>query len=399
MLKGKQGRFRQNLLGKRVDYSGRSVIVSVRSSSCTSVVCPSMMALELFKPFVMKRLIDLSHAQNIKSAKRMVERSRPQVWDVLEEVIRERPVLLNRAPTLAPPGHPGLRAGARRGQGHPGPPARVHRVQRRLRRRPDGRPPAAVGRGPGRGPHADAVGQQHPVTPATGRPITVPTQDMVFGGYYLTLPVDDAKGQGRSSATPVRGGERLRQRDIEWLCTPRSSCGPSPGSSPGRHPQWRRRRCRSGDLVGVASRSSRSPRPGRVFFNSALPRRLPLRERRWWASATPPSGPSWKRSPPASAPSTWWRQPRPDQGARVPLRGPVRPDHLHRRRPSRRRRRGHPRPLRARRRRRRDQFKRGIITDDERRQKEIEIWTSANSEVGRRPWRSHVRRSSSTPST
>ncbi len=100
MLKGKQGRFRQNLLGKRVDYSGRSVIVVGPQLSLHQAGLPKTMALELFKPFVMKRLVDLNHAQNIKSAKRMVERQHPQVWDVLEEVITEHPVLLNRAPTL-----------------------------------------------------------------------------------------------------------------------------------------------------------------------------------------------------------------------------------------------------------------------------------------------------------
>ncbi len=100
MLKGKQGRFRQNLLGKRVDYSGRSVIVVGPQLKLHQCGLPKQMALELFKPFVMKRLVDLNHAQNIKSAKRMVERVRPVVWDVLEEVITEHPVLLNRAPTL-----------------------------------------------------------------------------------------------------------------------------------------------------------------------------------------------------------------------------------------------------------------------------------------------------------
>ena len=100
MLKGKQGRFRQNLLGKRVDYSGRSVIVVGPQLKLHQCGLPKEMALELFKPFVMKRLVDLNHAQNIKSAKRMVERARPVVWDVLEEVITEHPVLLNRAPTL-----------------------------------------------------------------------------------------------------------------------------------------------------------------------------------------------------------------------------------------------------------------------------------------------------------
>src|SRR5207302_516577 len=100
MLKGKQGRFRQNLLGKRVDYSGRSVIVVGPTLKLHQCGLPKQMALELFKPFVMKRLVDTELAQNIKSAKRMVERRRPQVWDVLEEVIKEHPVLLNRAPTL-----------------------------------------------------------------------------------------------------------------------------------------------------------------------------------------------------------------------------------------------------------------------------------------------------------
>ena len=100
MLKGKQGRFRQNLLGKRVDYSGRSVIVVGPKLKMHQCGLPKEMALELFKPFVMKKLVNEGYAHNIKSAKRMVERVRPEVWDVLEDVIREHPVLLNRAPTL-----------------------------------------------------------------------------------------------------------------------------------------------------------------------------------------------------------------------------------------------------------------------------------------------------------
>ena len=100
MLKGKQGRFRQNLLGKRVDYSGRSVIVVGPELKMHQCGLPKEMALELFKPFVMKKLVNDGHAHNIKSAKRMVERVKTEVWDVLEEVIKEHPVLLNRAPTL-----------------------------------------------------------------------------------------------------------------------------------------------------------------------------------------------------------------------------------------------------------------------------------------------------------
>ena len=134
MLKGKQGRFRQNLLGKRVDYSGRSVIVVGPQLKLHQCGLPKQMALELFKPFVMKRLVDLNHAQNIKSAKRMVERARPVVWDVLEEVITEHPGAAEPRTHAAPSRHPGLRAAAGRGQGHPDPPARLHGVQRRLRR-------------------------------------------------------------------------------------------------------------------------------------------------------------------------------------------------------------------------------------------------------------------------
>ncbi len=163
MLKGKQGRFRQNLLGKRVDYSGRSVIVVGPTLKLHQCGLPKQMALELFKPFVMKRLVDVELAQNIKSAKRMVERRRPQVWDVLEEVIKEHPVLLEPGADAAPPRDPGVRARAGRGQGDPDPPARLHGLQRRLRRRPDGRPPAAVGRGAGRGADPDALGEQHPL--------------------------------------------------------------------------------------------------------------------------------------------------------------------------------------------------------------------------------------------
>jgi DNA-directed RNA polymerase subunit beta' len=100
MLKGKQGRFRQNLLGKRVDYSGRSVIVVGPELKLHQCGLPKKMALELFKPFVMRQLVEKGFAHNIKSAKRIVERVRPEVWDVLEEVIKDHPVLLNRAPTL-----------------------------------------------------------------------------------------------------------------------------------------------------------------------------------------------------------------------------------------------------------------------------------------------------------
>ena len=159
LLRGKQGRFRQNLLGKRVDYSGRSVIVAGPELKLNQCGLPKRMALELFKPFVMNRLILDGHVHNIKSAKRMVERVRPEVWDILEDVITRRPVLLNRAPDPPQVGHSGLRPGAGRRQRHQDPPARLHRLQRGLRRRPDGRARPPVARGRDGGQAADA---QHP---------------------------------------------------------------------------------------------------------------------------------------------------------------------------------------------------------------------------------------------
>ncbi len=226
MLKGKQGRFRQNLLGKRVDYSGRSVIVVGPQLKLRQCGLPKQMALELFKPFVMKRLVDLEYAQNIKSAKRMVERARPQVWDVLEEVIKEHPVFLNRAPTLHRLGHPGLRARARRGQGHPDPPARVRGVQRRLRRRPDGGAPAAFVRGAGRGAAAHAVRAQHPVPGA--RP---PDRGAEPGhDHRRLLPDRVRRGRGRRGphvrlarrgADGPRAARPGHRQDRASACTPR----------------------------------------------------------------------------------------------------------------------------------------------------------------------------------
>ena len=163
MLKGKSGRFRQNLLGKRVDYSGRSVIVVGPELRLHQCGLPKKMALELFKPFIYNKLEERGFVTTIKSAKKMVEKERPEVWDILDEVIKEHPVLLNRAPTLHRLGIQAFEPTLDRGQGHPAPSARLRGVQRRLRRRPDGRPRAAVGRGAGRGPRAHDVDQQHPV--------------------------------------------------------------------------------------------------------------------------------------------------------------------------------------------------------------------------------------------
>src|ERR1700709_1176960 len=197
MLKGKQGRFRQNLLGKRVDYSGRSVIIVGPQLKLHQCGLPKQMALELFKPFVIKRLIDLSHAQNIKSAKRMVERSRPQVWDVLEEIIRERPVLLNRAPTLHRLGIQAFEPQLVEGKAiqlHPlvcaafnadfdGDQMAVHL-------------PLSVEA------QAEArilmLASNNILKPSDGRPVTLPTQDMIIGLHHLTTLKAGATGEGRA---------------------------------------------------------------------------------------------------------------------------------------------------------------------------------------------------------
>ncbi|NYF09612.1 DNA-directed RNA polymerase subunit beta' [Leifsonia sp. AK011] len=197
MLKGKQGRFRQNLLGKRVDYSGRSVIIVGPQLKLHQCGLPKQMALELFKPFVIKRLIDLSHAQNIKSAKRMVERSRPQVWDVLEEIIRERPVLLNRAPTLHRLGIQAFEPQLVEGKAiqlHPlvcaafnadfdGDQMAVHL-------------PLSVEA------QAEArvlmLASNNILKPSDGRPVTLPTQDMIIGLHHLTTVKEGATGEGRA---------------------------------------------------------------------------------------------------------------------------------------------------------------------------------------------------------
>ncbi|NLL17417.1 MAG: DNA-directed RNA polymerase subunit beta', partial [Clostridia bacterium] len=196
MLKGKQGRFRQNLLGKRVDYSGRSVIVVGPDLKMDQCGLPKEMALELFKPFVMKRLVDKGFAHNIKSAKRMVERVREEVWDVLEEVIREHPVLLNRAPTLHRLGiqafEPVLVEG-RALQIHPlvctaynadfdGDQMAVHV------------PLSAEAQAEAR---LLMLSIHNILNPKDGRPVVTPTQDMVLGVYYLTASRPGAKGEGK----------------------------------------------------------------------------------------------------------------------------------------------------------------------------------------------------------
>jgi DNA-directed RNA polymerase subunit beta' len=197
MLKGKQGRFRQNLLGKRVDYSGRSVIVVGPQLKLHQCGLPKQMALELFKPFVMKRLVDLNHAQNIKSAKRMVERARPVVWDVLEEVIAEHPVLLNRAPTLHRLGIQAFEPQLVEGKA-----IQIHPLVCTAFNADFDGDQMAVHLPLSAEAQAEArilmLSSNNILSPANGRPITTPTQDMVLGLYWLTMEREAELGEGRA---------------------------------------------------------------------------------------------------------------------------------------------------------------------------------------------------------
>ncbi len=194
LLKGKQGRFRQNLLGKRVDYSGRSVIVVGPQLKLHQCGLPKLMALELFKPFVMKRLVDLNQAQNIKSAKRMVERQRPAVWDVLEEVIAEHPVLLNRAPTLHRLGIQAFEPQLVEGKA-----IQLHPLVCEAFNADFDGDQMAVHLPLSAEAQAEArilmLSSNNILSPASGRPLAMPRLDMVTGLYYLTTHKEGAKGE------------------------------------------------------------------------------------------------------------------------------------------------------------------------------------------------------------
>ncbi|MDG3009161.1 DNA-directed RNA polymerase subunit beta' [Rhodococcus sp. D2-41] len=202
LLKGKQGRFRQNLLGKRVDYSGRSVIVVGPQLKLHQCGLPKLMALELFKPFVMKRLVDLNHAQNIKSAKRMVERQRPQVWDVLEEVINEHPVLLNRAPTLHRLGIQAFEPQLVEGKA-----IQLHPLVCEAFNADFDGDQMAVHLPLSAEAQAEArilmLSSNNILSPASGRPLAMPRLDMVTGLFHLTREVEGALGEGGVYANPA----------------------------------------------------------------------------------------------------------------------------------------------------------------------------------------------------
>ncbi len=280
MLKGKQGRFRQNLLGKRVDYSGRSVIVVGPTLKLHQCGLPKLMALELFKPFVMKRLVDTEIAQNIKSAKRMVERRRTQVWDVLDEVIKEHPVLLNRAPTLHRLGIQAFEPVLVEGKAiqiHPlvctafnadfdGDQMAVHL------------PLSAEAQAESR---VLMLSANNILSPATGRPVTVPSQDMVFGAYYLTLMEDGLKGEGRVFRNLFEVEQAYEAGDVDLHAKIKVRGGPEGFCFPLRGRRHTEPTTVDNDTnadidldeidQGPDAPTEIETTPGRMFFNQALP--------------------------------------------------------------------------------------------------------------------------------
>ena len=373
MLKGKQGRFRQNLLGKRVDYSGRSVIVVGPTLQLHQCGLPKLMALELFKPFVMKRLVDLELAQNVKSAKRMVERRRPQVWDVLEGVIGEHPVLLNRAPTLHRLGIQAFEPVLVEGKA-----IQVHPLVCAAFNADFDGDQMAVHLPLSAEAQAEArvlmLSANNILSPATGRPITVPTQDMVFGAYYLTLMVEGAKGEGRAFRHAYEVERALDEGTLDLHAT--IELRPQPGT----------------DLYASVAASVGEPAadeplsipttPGRILFNAALPpgfryvndvvgkRNTPIGSVVEEIAATSPKNVvaqcldrvkalGFRYAAQSGLTISIDDVRTPSDKAEILDRYEQEAEKAE------------------------TQFKRGIITDDERRQKEIEIWTSATSEVGR----------------
>jgi DNA-directed RNA polymerase subunit beta' len=373
MLKGKQGRFRQNLLGKRVDYSGRSVIVVGPNLLLHQCGLPKLMALELFKPFVMKRLVDKELAQNIKSAKRMVERRKPQVWDVLEDVIKEHPVLLNRAPTLHRLGIQAFEPLLVEGKA-----IQVHPLVCTAFNADFDGDQMAVHLPLSAEAQAEArvlmLSANNILSPATGRPITVPSQDMVFGAYYLTLEVDGAHGEGLIYRHPYEIEAALDAGDVALHA--KIVLRPVSDSFLGD-------RLRSAGVEpDEAGRISIVTTPGRVLFNEGLPDEFRF-VNELISKRTTPIGTiveelsaSWGRKEVAASldriKALGFRYAS-KSGLTISINDVQTPpekaailDRYEK----------EAEKAEA-------QYKRGIITDDERRQKEVEIWTSANSDVGR----------------
>jgi DNA-directed RNA polymerase subunit beta' len=258
MLKGKQGRFRQNLLGKRVDYSGRSVIVAGPNLKLHQCGLPKLMALELFKPFIMSRLVERKAVQNIKAAKKMVESMIPEVWDVLEEVIAEHPVLLNRAPTLHRLGIQAFEPVLVEGKAIQVHPLVCHAFNADF----DG-DQMAVHLPLSAEAQAEArvlmLSANNILSPASGRPLATPTQDMVLGAYFLTYSEHDLDGTTAADlakSLKKNGLPRFRtEDDVEFAL----ESGQVVFQDPVEY-EW------SGELLLTT--------PGRVIFNAEVERAL-----------------------------------------------------------------------------------------------------------------------------
>ncbi len=373
MLKGKQGRFRQNLLGKRVDYSGRSVIVVGPTLKLHQCGLPKQMALELFKPFVMKRLVDVEIAPNIKSAKRMVERRRAQVWDVLDEVIKEHPVFLNRAPTLHRLGIQAFEPVLIEGKA-----IQIHPLVCTAFNADFDGDQMAVHLPLSAEAQAEArvlmLSANNILSPATGRPITVPTQDMVFGAYYLTIVMDGAKGEGAIFRRLDEVEAAYEAGDIALHAKIQLRRGPDgfPFSFHGRRHEANE----------AEEPEAFETTPGRMIFNAALPRDFGYvndvvgRRATSIGSIVEQLASRYPKAIVAESLDAIK-----ELGFRFATRSGLTISIDDVKTPPDKRAildRYEKEAERA-----EAQFKRGIITDDERRQKEIEIWTSANSEVGR----------------
>ena len=370
MLKGKQGRFRQNLLGKRVDYSGRSVIVVGPQLKLHQCGLPKQMALELFKPFVMKRLVDLNHAQNIKSAKRMVERARSVVWDVLEEVIAEHPVMLNRAPTLHRLGIQAFEPQLVEGKA-----IQIHPLVCTAFNADFDGDQMAVHLPLSAEAQAEArilmLSSNNILSPASGRPITSPTQDMVLGIYFLTSKHAGLNGEGRAFSST---SEALMSFDLGSLhLQAQIKIRTTPGTVPPKG--WV---APEGFEAGEAFTLETTL--GRVLFNEALPSDYPfvdydITKKHLGAIVNDLA----ERYPKVVVAQTldalksagfYWAT---RAGVTISIEDVVTP----------------PRKLEileayeTRAEKVQSQYEKGLITDDERRQELIEIWTQATSEVAK----------------
>lgn len=264
MLKGKQGRFRQNLLGKRVDYSGRSVIVVGPDLKIYQCGLPKEMALELFKPFVMKKLVERGLAHNIKSAKRMVEKVRTEVWDVLEEVIKGHPVLLNRAPTLHRLGIQAFEPVLVEGRA-----IKLHPLVCTAYNADFDGDQMAVHVPLSAEAQAEArilmLSANNLLKPQDGKPVTVPTQDMVLGSYFLTIERLAEKDEAGNITNGVKGEGKVFANSDEAVMAYQNAVI-------GLHSRIKVRIFK--DIEGVRHSRLVSTTVGKIIFNEAIPQNL-----------------------------------------------------------------------------------------------------------------------------